>query len=494
MLHFIKKYKEVIILIAVYILSTAVRLKINFATEFIPGNISAYYLLQVRSIIEEGRILFNDFPILFWIQAIPTYLFTQFEFTSIDKIIDYSVRAFDSIVPPMLIFVTFHFSKKNMPGEQNWTSRLIISAFAVTYIAFFELISDYQKNSFSLILIMAVITVVSQLRYYGKRKNLFTIVPLVVAAGLTHFGSFIVVMLLLIVYILIDSVMTKSIRKLFLMLLGASIIYTITCLFIYLTSPHRAGEFLKIPLTIFDNPILISWIKGKQIITTSALATSIIMNGIALLSIVKLVRNYNKIDYSNRISIMSFIFIALLLSSPLIGITTADRIQFIAYLFGIPLVVFMLNYTMIKKKRVIKIILTLICVVSVYSAYMREVNSVMNKYIYAQLNEMRILLNDNKRELFVARHGMEFWVSMSLREDVAREDHLAPGYWSAYDDVLFIHQKKGIPNYRNAGTIGMQFREPFLPPNSKLIFSNEYFDVYKSYFPPDDFSVFKIGE
>jgi hypothetical protein len=493
MLYFIKKHKELILVILVYLLSSVIRLKINFATDFIPGNISAFYLVQVRSIIEAGRIHFNDFPLLFWMQALPVYLLTQFEFASTYKIIDISVRAFDSTIPPLLVFVTYYFSKKTLTGDNNWINRLAIVSFSVTYITFFELISDYQKNSFSLILIMAVVTVISRLQYYNKWKTLIALAPLVVVAGTTHFGSFIVIMALLLSYIFIDAVMGKSFRKLTMMIVGGIILIIITYTFIYITSPHRAEEFLRMPFGVFDNPIIAFWVKGIQIITPAALATSILINVIALLSIIKLVKNYNEIEYETRVNLISFITIALLLSSPLLGIAAADRIQFISYLFGIPLLAFLFNYSKSKLETLVKIITIGACVISIYFTLDREVYSVMNKEIYEQLEEIEVILHENKRELFVARHGMEFWVSLILREDVAREDHLVEEYWKAYDDVLFINQKKGVPDYKNAGTIGMQFREPFLPQNSKLIFSNEYFDVYKSYFPPKDISVFKIG-
>ncbi|MCK9279872.1 MAG: hypothetical protein M0P71_04570 [Melioribacteraceae bacterium] len=52
------------------LVSMTIRFSTNFGAEFIPGTNGAFYLLQVRSILKSGFILLDDFPLVFYLQAL----------------------------------------------------------------------------------------------------------------------------------------------------------------------------------------------------------------------------------------------------------------------------------------------------------------------------------------------------------------------------------------------------------------------------------------
>jgi hypothetical protein len=110
----------------------------------------------------------------------------------------------------------------------------------------------------------------------------------------------------------------------------------------------------------------------------------------------------------------------------------------------------------------------------------------MNKKIYDKVLDLRSHIPMEKRTLIVARHGLEYWLKWILRNDTIREEDLTSIYWRWYKNIYFVHQKKDKPPFGPAGIFGKQFSEPAIPENSKLIYSNDYFDLYKSNTLPID--------
>ena len=56
-------------LVMVVCLSIAMRAKINFATELPTGVDAAYYPLQARALLEQGRLAYFDLPLVFAVDA-----------------------------------------------------------------------------------------------------------------------------------------------------------------------------------------------------------------------------------------------------------------------------------------------------------------------------------------------------------------------------------------------------------------------------------------
>ena len=115
-----KKNYQKIILAMIFVLACAVRLYIHFSTDYIYWTNWAYYLVQVRSILENFSLWIPDMPLTFYIQAAVAKILEIF-YSQSDAIL-YWVKIADSILPPLIIFPAFFLIKKSIYSWSNFDS------------------------------------------------------------------------------------------------------------------------------------------------------------------------------------------------------------------------------------------------------------------------------------------------------------------------------------------------------------------------------------
>ena len=114
-----KKNLEWALLAFFIIAASAIRLHTNFSTKFISGNNGAYYLVQARSLLENGRLQFVEFPLLFWLEAGLARIFFHLGFGNIDSSVDLASRLFDSIIPVLSIIPAYALTKRIIGNERK---------------------------------------------------------------------------------------------------------------------------------------------------------------------------------------------------------------------------------------------------------------------------------------------------------------------------------------------------------------------------------------
>ncbi len=86
----------------------------------------------------------------------------------------------------------------------------------------------------------------------------------------------------------------------------------------------------------------------------------------------------------------------------------------------------------------------------------------------------------------VARHGLEWWTGWALKCRTGKEYCLSQGDWDNYPAIYLLRQAKGnnYPNLKGSD----QFSEFTLPSTSDLVYSSDYFKLYRLNRPaPDEF-------
>ena len=94
-------------LAVVVLAAIAVRASIQFGTSLMPGMNGAYYLVQVRAVIEEGHLAEHDMPLIFWLQAGLARLVQALSTLTLDSSIVLASKLFDSIVPALAAIPAF---------------------------------------------------------------------------------------------------------------------------------------------------------------------------------------------------------------------------------------------------------------------------------------------------------------------------------------------------------------------------------------------------
>jgi hypothetical protein len=142
-------------------------------------------------------------------------------------------------------------------------------------------------------------------------------------------------------------------------------------------------------------------------------------------------------------------------------------------------------------RRITVLIALFVVLFSVGSVEGKKQQSNMNKNIYAAMVKLQKILPTDPKTVIIARHGMEFWSMWIFRIDAVRQEGLTRNYWSWYNNVLFLRQKKETAQFGPAGLYGPPYPQPTLPAGSYRVYSNDYFDLYKSPVPPSDMSIFQ---
>lgn len=487
-----KKNLEWALLAFLIIVASAIRLHTNFNTKYIPGNNGAYYLVQARSLLENGRLEFVEFPLLFWLEAGLAWIFFHLGFGNIDSSVDLATRLFDSIVPVLSIIPVYALTKRIFGKQEKIYLSAPISALSVLYFSPLMLISDFQKNALGVLWLFCLMYWLYRSFEESSRKNLLLTFLFLLLTGLTHYGCISVAVTIVLLNLILKYELRYTFKKFLKVVFGVIIIIVVCVGIVYITSPWRTRFFINIPLEIFRNPIIIFILQQKPVISPLDMIEIFLVNLVAIISLVLFIRNFRTLELKTRPFILGCIILSFFLASPFLGIDAAQRLYFMSYLPVIPLLPFIYNnISSSTAKSFLTGIVLFIIIISIFIVLGKGTQSNMNEKLYAELVEIEKVIPASGKSIVVARHGMEFWSAWIFRTDVTRQESLTKNYWRTYANVLFLQQKKDKSSFGPAGMIGKPFPEPVLPESSRMIYDGNYFDLYRASSPPVNFSIFK---
>ncbi len=477
-----------------YLISAAVRVKINFSTEYIGGGNGAYYLVLVRSILENGTLFSREFPLIFWLEAGIAYIPLKLGLMNLNSAVDLVTRMFDSVVPPLSVIPAYLLTQK-LIGKKTWQlPKFVIAAFSILYISFFMLVSDFQKNSLGLLWLFCLLYWIFTIHESRSPKNILFASLFFILTAITHYGCIGVAIAIVVVDLLITKALKFSWKQLITGIISVVIVILFAFAVVNIISPWRLKSLLEIPSKIFNNPVIVFIVSKQPAISPLDIITIAIVNIIAITSLVLFFKKAKSVNRNQQGFIVSMILLSLFLASPLLGLEFAQRLYFISYLTSLPLLAFI--YTNINSpitKRIMIGFLIVALSLSTLLSLGRPNYSNMNKTLYTELIKMKNVLPEEERSLIVARHGLEFWSTWIFRNNAVRQTELAPVYWRWFNKVYFLIQKKDRAPFGPAGIFGGSFREPTIPKTSRRLFNGEYFELYLSTEAPKDYSIFNEG-
>jgi hypothetical protein len=481
-----KKIYIISLLALLGIISAALRLYINYSTEFMPGAVGAFYIVQVRSIIETGSLAFNEFPLIFYIEAVFAKAIIVFGQTNVDLAVNQAVKIFDGIIPALSIYPAYFLIRKILGEKENKFIVILISSLSVFYVSFFTLISDYQKNSLGLLWLFFLLLYVYKSLLHQKRKNFLLAFIFFALTGVTHFGCFAVALLFLSTLFTVKYFQNFTLKRLTRFTLEVFVVLILGAATIYYFSPDRIELILQIPSEIFHEPILLSILKGKPLISTLDIINIMLVNFIAAAALYFFATQKSSINSIDKIFFFSSIILSFILASPFLGVEWGQRLYLIAYIFTIPLIAFLFNRT---ERKIIKNVIT-ISVASIISASflisaLTPQFSNMNREWYNELTGMKKYISKSKSTLVIARLGMHYWASWIFRTYIGQPGNVTPEWWTRIDNIYILQQKNGALPFGTAGLYGKPFPEPDVPPKSDLLFEGKYFRLFLTHNPPE---------
>ncbi len=484
--------KEWAALLVLMIISAALRLHTNFSTEYIPGNNGAFYLVMIRDILEKGHLVMKDFPLLFWLEAGIAFIPLKLGIAGMNASIDMTSRIFDSTAPVLSVIPAYLLIKKILPDKKEFFSSLVFASVSILYFSFQILISDFQKNSLGLMWLFWLIYYLYRIHEKPALKNYLGAFMFFILTGLTHYGCTAVAVTVVVLDLMVRYSLRLNIKKFFKALLVSAIIIGACVGMVFMINKWRGEFFINIPKEIFEDPIIIPLLNGRPVLSPFEVFNMILINITAIVSFIIYLKNYKIIIPPLRSFILSMILLSLFLSSPLLNVDSALRVYFISYLIALPLIPFIYKFISGKTSQRGYIVLAVFIILfSIVSVKGKKQQSNMNKNIYAEMIKLQKVLPPEPRTVIIARHGMEFWSMWIFRVNAVRQEAVAKSYWSWYKNILFLHQKMETAQFGPAGLYGPPYPQPTLPTGSYLIYSDSYFDLYKSPSPPNDMSIFQ---
>ena len=176
-------------------IAIAIRSFINFSSELLPGG-GGYYPLQVRTVLETGSLGFPDMPFIFYFDAAIVKFISLFDTPISNTLILNVVKTVDVISVPLLLIPLYKLISM-MGSRQDRKLILLIALFAVISNAPLMLVSSLQKNSLAILFLFSFISSFVAFQQQKSGKAFIFMVLFFLLTGLTHFGTFSVLLLLL---------------------------------------------------------------------------------------------------------------------------------------------------------------------------------------------------------------------------------------------------------------------------------------------------------
>jgi len=133
------------------LLAMLLRFHLNFQTHLVPGLNGGYYLVQVRSLLNNGNLAFPDMPLLFYLQGLLVKIIAWLmPAQQPDLIIIFVAKFTDSIGLPLMLIPIYLIIRDFLKYKLSRTYELTMIGFLVLSGSALMLTSDLQKNALAM--------------------------------------------------------------------------------------------------------------------------------------------------------------------------------------------------------------------------------------------------------------------------------------------------------------------------------------------------------
>jgi hypothetical protein len=180
----------------------AARVALNFSHKYAPATDAAYYPMQTRAWITRGHFVYDDLPLIFWLDAgLAKVLVAAGQ--PLDAAVMTSTRVVDCVTEPFVaLFV--------MAMGYVWSSgnrRALVGTAAAAMLAVLSppivnMVSNFQKNSLGLVWMSAAIWACREAMLRSNSKRWVRLCVILGLSALTHIGAFAVTVLIVAISLL----------------------------------------------------------------------------------------------------------------------------------------------------------------------------------------------------------------------------------------------------------------------------------------------------
>ncbi len=467
-------------------LAVAIRWQMNFSQKLMPGNNGAYYLVQVRSLLEDGRLHTSAPPFVFYLEALVARVLLALRAGSFADCIIWACKGVDSILPALTAVSTFLLVRALSYGEKSplWPA-FTVSVFSVLYFPALLMTGDFHKNAVGMVWLLSFIYLLYLSLKHQAKKHYLLCGLFLVLTGLTHQGPFAVALLLLVAVAAMSLPSNQMLRQIARMAAIAIILLLPATAVLYFSLRSlSARDIISVvpwPTGFFQNPMLLAIFTGQRVFGGFVNLVNLgIVTVIAILGIILLRRTWSTLPQSDRTLVLAAAVTTLFLASPLIGVRYYGRLLLMAYAPATVVLAFLLTNLHSRPARWAVTTIALISTVTLSAGILRNGRPAsITEPAYHELRQMVGLITEPKKSLVVARHGLEWWAGWVLATDVAEAYRVDAETISKYQTVFYLQQIADAPSYGPSGPGGPPFPEAQAPAEAKVVFQGRYFRLAK---------------
>jgi hypothetical protein len=432
----------------------------------VPGLGGGYNLVQIRSIVEEGRLAFPDMPFLFFLNAlIVKAVFFLFPGIGLEHLIVNVSKIIDTIGFPLALYPLYRIQKDILQLKHNGIILFAVAAFAVLSYAPLDLACDAQKNSFGLALMTFFIWVFLKFLKYRAVKDLIFALSLLILIAVTHFGVFFITLCFLALGLFFFFKW-----KAILPFAGAVVTGV---LLVAVFDPGRALRmvtFWQEAFSIFISPRLLYYPYG---------VFNFIFSFLLVWFIIRVVRRKREmIQDDDRKILQMLMWFIIILAFPFFNFEYGRRIGLMLFIPQSLALLFLYPY---MSRGAVAVISYAVLALVIFTVSLRLIHPKpmgITDESYADMKLIKNVIDDPTSTVVFARHGLEWLVAWELRVRIASPHiEVDDALRQKYDQVFFLVQKKG-ENLIYPGRTSI-FKQPLPPENSVLVYDSEFFGMYE---------------
>jgi hypothetical protein len=450
----------IVVALGLVAIAAAVRFAINFSSPIPPGIDAAYYPLQTRHWLTHGRLMYDDLPLIFWLNAAVTKVLVARGW-ELDHALMTGSRLVDCLGPPwMAAFVMalgYAWSggrRSALPGCAAAAILIVLGPAALT------MLSEFQKNSLGLVWMTASVWACVTATRHGGWIRWTALAVFLVLSVLTHIGAFaataITIGLTLFIWIWRrHSGQPAGLGRALVWLTSGGVI--LAALF-FAFDPRRFTAFITAPSTLFGQGLNWGHRNAGPAVTT-AFVVIVVAAGLY-----RLWRDRRDVRTADAGIVIGIAVTSLVLVGPS-GPELTRRLCLMAWAPA----TLMLTFVMARRAvdgRALWPSWALLASVVLLSALSATVlrdkvveRSVMTVDTVDELRELRGQIHDPDATLIIATHGHEWWAGYLLHtpvrvvafapeaDNTRRLNRVATEASSKYRRVLYVRQivSRGAP-------------------------------------------------
>jgi hypothetical protein len=470
-------------------LAVAIRWRINFSQKLMPGNNGAYYLVQVRSLLEDGRLHISAPPFIFYMEALAAWVLLMLRAGSSAQCIVWACKGVDSVLPALAAVPVFLLARAWSCSRIGslWPA-FTVSLFSVLYFPALLMTGDFHKNAAGMVWLLFFIYLLCLSLKHQAWKHYLLAGLFLVLTGLTHQGPFGVALLLLLVVVAISLLSGQMLRQIAkLAAIAITLLLPAAAALYFSLGSLNTRELISVipwPTGFFERPMLLAILTGGGVVFggLANLLNLVIVTVIAILGIILLRRRWSMLPQHDRTLVAAAAVTTLFMASPLIGLRYSGRLLLMAYAPAAVVLAFLLTSLDNRPARWAVTVIALVSTVTLSAGILRDGRPAsITEPAYHELHQMVGLITEPKKSLVVARHGLEWWAGWVLATDIAEAYRVDAKTISKYPAVFYLQQIADAPSYGPAGPAGPPFPEAQAPCGAEVIFQGRYFRLAKVY-------------